>query len=275
MNSLLHCLLILFFENNANTLLVINFVLSCTDMDSLRRLSKELQTVAEAELNENRDNLEENVAALREWLKERYKIDARTDNQFLVNFLRCCKYSLGRTKDQIDAHYTFRHLEPDIFQCRVVSDDFLEFIKTGALLPLPATNGHTGPRIILFRTGAYDPQRFHFRDIFKWSQMILDILFEEDDNTIVCGIHYVTDLQGSSIAGWSQITSDMVKNTIVAAQKRNPYRIKGIDFIHMDPFFVSVLSIIKTFLSDKLKSRVRTKIFSSFKIKIFFPDFCL
>lgn len=238
-----------------NTVIAVTF--HRTVMANLRRLSKELQTVAEAELNENLDKLEENVGVLREWLVETYKIDARTDDQFLVNFLRCCKYSLGRTKEQIDAHYTFRHAEPDIFRGRVVSDDFISFMRTGALLPLPATNGPAGPRVIFFRTGAYDPSKYHFSNIFKWFQMILDILFEEDDHTIISGVHYVTDLQGSSIAGWSQITPNLVKQRIIAAQKRIPYRIKGIDFVNMDPFFVSVLSIFKTFLSEKLKTRVR------------------
>lgn len=40
------------------------------------------------------------------------------DDQWLVNFLRGCKFSLERTKEKLDTHLTLRTLAPEFFRDR-------------------------------------------------------------------------------------------------------------------------------------------------------------
>lgn len=91
-------------------------------MAAIRPLSAELQKIAIGELNEVPQRVSEDIAALREWIEKQPHLRARTDDQFLVSFLRGCKYSLEKAKSKIDYFYTIRTMLPDIFANNTMSD---------------------------------------------------------------------------------------------------------------------------------------------------------
>lgn len=80
----------------------------------IRPLNAELQVVAREELNEDEAKIDESLAALREWVADSPHLKARTDDQFLVSFLRGCKYCLEKTKQKLDMHYTLRTHIPEL-----------------------------------------------------------------------------------------------------------------------------------------------------------------
>jgi hypothetical protein len=84
----------------------------------IRPLSPELQKLAHEQLFEEPEKIAEYVEALRVWLKKSPHLRSRSDDQFLVTFLRCCKYSLERTKHKIDMFYTLRTHMPELMQDR-------------------------------------------------------------------------------------------------------------------------------------------------------------
>jgi hypothetical protein len=84
----------------------------------IRKLSPELQKVACEQLFEEPDKIPEMVQMLKDWIAKSPHLNARTDDQFLVNFLRCCKYSVERTKQKIDLYYTLRTHMPEWVQDR-------------------------------------------------------------------------------------------------------------------------------------------------------------
>lgn len=100
-------------------------------MADVRPLSEELQKTA-AELGEVPDRLSDDLAALKEWIHQQPHLRANTDDQFLVAFLRGCKYSLERAKSKIDKYFTFRSKFPEIF-CTYDVDDpiFKEIFRMG------------------------------------------------------------------------------------------------------------------------------------------------
>jgi len=67
-------------------------------MLNIRKLSDELQSVACDELNEVPERIPADIDALRVWLSQCAHIRSRDDDQFLVAFLRGCKYSLEKAK---------------------------------------------------------------------------------------------------------------------------------------------------------------------------------
>lgn len=94
----------------------------------IRPLNSELQAVAEEELNENNAKIEEALVALREWIDDSPHLKARTDDQFLVAFLRGCKYSLEKTKRKLDMYYTLRTHIPELMLDRDPLDQKLNAI---------------------------------------------------------------------------------------------------------------------------------------------------
>lgn len=87
---------------------------------AIRPLSEELANTAKNELNENPKKIVDDLEALRSWMAKQQHINGRTDDQFLIAFLRGCKYSLERAKEKIDMYYTVRTAIPEFFSARDV-----------------------------------------------------------------------------------------------------------------------------------------------------------
>lgn len=90
-----------------------------------------LQKNAEA-LGEVPERLADDLAALKEWIRQQPHLKANTDDQFLVAFLRGCKYSLERAKSKIDKFFTLKTKFPEIFSATDVNDPkFMEIFRLG------------------------------------------------------------------------------------------------------------------------------------------------
>lgn len=101
-------------------------------MVNLRPLSDELAKKATVELNEVPERIEADIEALKVWIKKTPHLKCRMDDQFLVTFLRGCKYSLEKTKQKIDLFYTTRTLMPEMFLGRdPLEQKALSIIKLG------------------------------------------------------------------------------------------------------------------------------------------------
>uniref|UniRef100_A0A182SEE1 CRAL_TRIO_N domain-containing protein n=1 Tax=Anopheles maculatus TaxID=74869 RepID=A0A182SEE1_9DIPT len=157
-------------------------------MVNLRPISAALHDKAKRELNEKPERIDEDLAALRQWLARTPHIRARIDDQFLVTFLRGCKYSLERAKEKIDMFYSVRTAIPELMRNRDPDKARTrEIVRLGVGLPLPLTDGPDAPRIMLIRPGVYDPKQYTIEEVIKVSTMINDILMLEDDNMVIAG----------------------------------------------------------------------------------------
>jgi hypothetical protein len=87
-------------------------------MPNIRPLSTALAEIAANELNEVSERIDADLAGIREWLLKTPHIYARTDDQFLVAFLRGCKYSVEKVKEKLDLHYTVRQIVPELVKHR-------------------------------------------------------------------------------------------------------------------------------------------------------------
>lgn len=98
----------------------------------LRPLSPELQKIATEELNEVPERISDDIEALRAWVLKQPHLRSRTSDQFLVGFLRGCKYSTEKAKKKIDKFYSMRATIPEIYENRNLDDPkVLDIIKTG------------------------------------------------------------------------------------------------------------------------------------------------
>ena len=98
----------------------------------LRPLDPTLQRVAQEELNEDPSRIAQDLEALRLWIKQQPHLRARTSDQFLIAFLRGCKYSLEKAKSKIEKFYELREQYPDFFKPPNLDDEKVrDLIKCG------------------------------------------------------------------------------------------------------------------------------------------------
>ena len=95
----------------------------------IRPLTPGLKKIAIEDLNEDPERLEEDVLTLRQWVHKQPHLRARTNDQFLLAFLRGSKFSLERAKQKLDRYYTLRAAIPEVFcDRRRVNDPVMQEI---------------------------------------------------------------------------------------------------------------------------------------------------
>lgn len=223
----------------------------------IRELTPELAKKAKEELNEVPERMADDVKTIKEWIAKQPHLRARTDDQFIVNFLRGSKHSLERTKEKLDLFYTIRTSMPEIFTDRdPMMPKNRELIRLGTFLPLPKTLNPDGPRIILMRVGAYDPSKYSMYDIFRAQTFVNTICMYEDDNMIVSGQIGFIDMRNASMSHFLQMTPSLMKKLALMSQEAIPIRMKGFHHVYTPKGFETIFNMFKNFMNEKNKSRV-------------------
>lgn len=100
-------------------------------MAKIAPLNAELQKIAEEELEERPSRIAEDLAALRLWMQHQPHLKVRDDDQFLIQFLRGCKYSLEKAKQKLDLFFSLKSKYPDMLN--VIDVDEPKFVETRSL----------------------------------------------------------------------------------------------------------------------------------------------
>ncbi|XP_055598366.1 retinol-binding protein pinta-like [Uranotaenia lowii] len=223
----------------------------------LRPLSAALKKKAEAELNERPELIQEDLAKLKQWIAKSPHIRSRTEDQFLITFLRGCKYSLERAKEKLDMFYTVRTMSPELIKSRDPEDPRIRaIVRLGVGVALPQTETPDSPRIMLIRPAIYDPSKYTIQDVIKVSTMANDIMMMEDDNFVVAGQIGILDLANVTMAHFLQFTPNFVKKMTMLSQEASPLRQKGFHYVNVPNGFEAVFNVFRSFMNEKSKSRL-------------------
>lgn len=223
---------------------------------ALRELSAELQERANKELGEDPKRRQDDIDAIKTWLAKQNHLNANTEDQWILTFLRGCKFSLERTKEKIDSYYTMRTLLPEFFTNRdPMLPELQEILKLGISFPLPHPDPQ-GRTIFLMRVGQYDPNKIKLQDIMKLNYINMDIVLREDDKTIICGDVLIMDMRGVTLSHAAQLQPGLMKKASTVYQDAYPVRPQGIHYVYPPPSFESMFNFIKSFMKDKLRKRI-------------------
>lgn len=222
----------------------------------IRKLSDELQKIAREELNEVPERIESDLAALRVWLNQNKNLKSRDDDQFLVAFLRGCKYSLEKTKKKILMYYTARTTTPEFFNDRDPTDSLTqEILGHGLIMPLPVDESKAFPKIVLTRLGGCDFTKFDFLQVMKTTYLMSDMCMIHSDVTIVVGNINIVDLRGCGLTLMSQITPQLIRK-LSSLLEPFPVRIKAIHLVNPPRGIATVYNLFMSLCHEKLRNRV-------------------
>lgn len=249
-------------ENFHFVLVVGHFSIDCSagkiySMVNIRPLSPELQKKAIEELNEDPERIPKDLEAFRAWIKKSGHINCRDDDQFLVNFLRGCKYSLERAKLKFDLFHTLKTHVPELTRNRdPLSPKVLEAIRAGVGVPLPGVETPDGPRYFLVRPGAYDTSKLSIEEVIKVSTMLGELMLCDDDQGVIAGQIGILDFTGVTMSHFLQFNPTFIKKMTMLQQDSMPIRQKASHFVNMPAIALTVFNIFQSFSNEKNKQRV-------------------
>ncbi|XP_071052625.1 uncharacterized protein [Onthophagus taurus] len=233
---------------------VIHFRIDLHNKMSVRPLCPELQAKAIAELNEDPKRIDDDIQALQDWLEKQRHLTPRMDKQFLLTFLRGCKFSLEKAKRKLENLYTMRTMLREFFDHRdPFAPEIQAILKAGLFLPFVKTEGPDSPRVCLMRQG--DPAIYKMKDVFKVNIMISDILMNEDDQILIGGMVALQDMEGSGKFGMSHIDFPLMKKAMTFFDGAYPQRPKVMHFINIPSIFDTIYNMVKPFFKEKMIKR--------------------
>ncbi|XP_064630459.1 alpha-tocopherol transfer protein-like isoform X1 [Lineus longissimus] len=220
------------------------------------KLPPRLIAKAEAELREKPQWRERDIQALRDMVVAVPGLHARTDDAFLLRFLRARKFDYDRALQLVLNYYQIRCEFKEIF-CRFVPSAIREVLDDGLIHVLPYRDSN-GCRVIILRPGCWDPveKRYPLYDVMRAMLMVLEKLVQEEA-TQVNGVVLINDLSGVT---WKHvkevIRSGYIKSMLSTVQDAFPLRLKGIHYINEPSVFGYISPLFKPFVKEKLGTRL-------------------
>ncbi|XP_068149656.1 alpha-tocopherol transfer protein-like [Drosophila tropicalis] len=223
----------------------------------IRPLTPELQKNANELLHEVPERIESDLEAFKTWISQQPHLTPRTDDQFLIAFLRGCKYSLERAKSKLDQYYTLRTKYPEIFNVTDVDGGkFREIHKTGTIIYLPTPLHDNGPRIGLWRMGLSPADKYTILEVMQVAQAMQEIALIEDDYANVNGIVFIMDMKGATVGHLLQMTPALAKKMTVYSEEALPLRPKAQHFVNTISGFEPIFNMFKPMMSKKIQARL-------------------
>lgn len=114
-------------------------------------MSEQVLKVAKKELREDKTIREQSLQQMREWLKKNYDVEnIRTDDSFLLRFLRTKKFSVPMAQQQLLKYLNMRRVLKDYTTgLDYLSPGVRSLIENGYVFPSPIRDRH-GRRVIFY-----------------------------------------------------------------------------------------------------------------------------
>ncbi|BFZ21414.1 hypothetical protein BsWGS_24453 [Bradybaena similaris] len=216
-------------------------------------LSPQLQEKATKELKEDPKTRLLEVKTLKTRLEKVPGLQPRTDVKFLLRFLRARKFDQERTFQLVKSYYDVRLQFPDM--CNDLKPSRVRGVFDDGVVEVLKHRDNEGCRVVIFRPAHWDPGRRSLAEILKATYVLLAKLAEEEE-THVNGVHLISQLADFSLKQATEVTPSMAKFFINTIQDVLPLRLKRYDFVHEGTFFDIVFVLLKSFMKEKLLSRL-------------------
>ncbi|KAH8278395.1 hypothetical protein KR018_001926, partial [Drosophila ironensis] len=229
---------------------------SVTATKMRRPLSPTLAKLAEKEVNETPDRIQQDIIILRVWIRQQPHLRARTDVDFLIAFLRRCRYSLEETKRRIDRYFTHYNLFPEIMNNRCVTQRLLDINRMGIHVIPSRPVSPEGPRVIISQFRNIDPKKSNPREAFKLVFIMLELLALECDNASISGLIWVVDARDVTMEQMMQYDPFLLKKAFALVDQCMPLKFVEIHMINMRKEGQTIFNFVTKFLPSKLPFKV-------------------
>ncbi|XP_055923640.1 alpha-tocopherol transfer protein-like isoform X2 [Eupeodes corollae] len=221
----------------------------------LNELSENGRQIAEKELRETPEIKKKAIEDLKNLLEQETDFTYPKDNEeYLIRFLRPCKFYPESARDLIKRYYAFKVKHNDIYDNLVPSREENIF-KSNVLTVFP-NRDQCGRRILLLELGKkWKHKEVSLDEVFKGCVLFLEAAMLEPE-TQVAGAIVIFDMDGLSMSQTWQFTPPFAKRIVDWLQDSVPLRVKAIHIVNQPKIFNLVFALFKPFFREKLRSRI-------------------
>ncbi|XP_066141742.1 alpha-tocopherol transfer protein-like [Euwallacea fornicatus] len=209
---------------------------------------------AERNIGEDRNTKLELIEELRSMIFERGEcVPDRTDDVFLLRFLRARHFIVRMAHRLIVNYHAFREENPNYFG-NVDFKTMLD-IAEAEIFSVPPYVNEDGRRMLFFRIGKWNTSRFTTEALFQAVIFLIQTAILEPKHQILGGVCVmdVGDL-GANHAWY--LSPSIVKHMLAVAYSSIPHRIEAVHIINVSKIFDCAFGMLKPFLSDYVKAKI-------------------
>ncbi|XP_014472766.1 PREDICTED: alpha-tocopherol transfer protein-like [Dinoponera quadriceps] len=215
----------------------------------------EFKALAEKELRETEENVKNGIEALRKLLQEEPNLYFSTDDDFLIIFLRPCKFYPKSALELMRRVAEFKEKNAALLHNLVPSDEKDAFLNSN-VVNVFTHRDHKNRRILLVNCGKlWDPSTVSADQIFRFFYIIQEIAVQEPE-TQICGTVVIMDFDGLSMKQVMGLSPSFSMRLLTFIQDAMPLRLKEVHIVKQPFLFNMVWQMFKPFVKEKLKKRM-------------------
>lgn len=218
-------------------------------------LSEESRQVAEVELRETPDQVQESLRQLKQMLKDDSTIYFKDDDFLLQVFLRPTKYYAESAFQLMKRIADFKHKNADILGNLLPVDEQESLLNTKVANVL-VDRDQNGRRVLVISIGSpWDPKVLSTDQILRILYLIHLAAIQEPETQVRGGV-ILLDFDGLSAKQALQFTPSFSYKLLTFIQDAMPLRVKEVHIVKEPLYFALVWKLFKPFIKDKLKKRM-------------------
>uniref|UniRef100_T1GSY0 CRAL-TRIO domain-containing protein n=1 Tax=Megaselia scalaris TaxID=36166 RepID=T1GSY0_MEGSC len=224
-------------------------------VDENCNVSENLMKIAKKELREDKHTREQALQQLRNWINKNPDIEnLRSDDQFLLRFLRVKKFSVPMAEQVLLKYLNLRKTYPHMS----MNLDFLEprvnsFMSNGYIFASPIRDRH-GRRVVIMSAKGINPKIHTSTDQAK-SHFITYETLMEDTETQILGLTHIADFSGVTTAHVTNWNPTEFARVFKWGEQSFPLRHKEIYLVNVPSSLKWVVDFVKNRVSAKIKNR--------------------
>ncbi|XP_053674843.1 clavesin-2-like [Anopheles nili] len=211
--------------------------------------------IAKDELREDDEIREQSLTQMREWIaKHPYIRRCRTDASFLLRFLRFRKYSIPMACEALERYLAMRETFPTWFKNLDCNDPVMREMLEDVLFSKIGQDAE-GRMVILFRPRLLNVDKFGPLEQGRLVALLIESLLEWEELQIG-GFRVMLDFTDTVMKLYGLWGVSDMKIFMDAINRSYPIRFREIHGAKFPKFAVSILNLMLTFASPKLKERI-------------------
>ncbi|XP_076270362.1 clavesin-2 isoform X1 [Rhynchophorus ferrugineus] len=177
----------------------------------------------------------------------------RTDDDFLLRFLRGRKFNLESAYRLLVNYYEFREDNPEFFN----NINIYKLLRIGcdSIITVPPYREQTGRRIILYRMGKWNPEKYSITELFQATLIALELAILEPRAQILGGIG-MFDMSDLTLSQAYHMTPSIAHKIVQIMVTSFPMKIHAVHVVFQPWIFDIVYAMFKPFITGSMSDRI-------------------